>query len=573
MKDTVKIYDDIVKEYFRPIQDIELAIAEKDLVKAKSSYGKFAAMISKTTPDEIINKRPSILRAIRYSLFVVFPLVGTGLLTFGVSLMTTNIDELVRKVRRYEDEYNYADIQTAIGDYKAELVHIERALKDTPEKSERYKALSAYRDQLKKAIKELEDWSTRAVREKAKDAKYSKYKSDIGNLTVKQRYELLQHLGESVVLDIPIITADSKNIVTNGKYSSLKESVAVPSDIFYVENVSKLFGTLDSIDLKRQCTTKMVNELDFAYDITDLAKNYMKFMPKLAEPRTGGLNAIIQSTRNFIITNALVAPIGMAQSFTGVKIYEHYINGVNVDTIVLTDRVPGECVILSVVYAGSNMSMIFRICDGVPLPYFAIFAGKTIFDAVRLNTNADTIAESACISILENLIGKTYPTYELLDEASIRDVARNVKNKVVQADKAVSNKIDSTVDYIKASAKKALLPDSREDIIKDTMPPLSKLLKQAVAVGAAWAINPALAAITAVTAVALNRKVKREARRKVLAELREELELVEEKIKDAESKGDNKNKYQLMRLRNKLKTSIEKIKYGDNFVDGRDSVE
>ncbi|MGL6099526.1 MAG: hypothetical protein ACRC0G_07860 [Fusobacteriaceae bacterium] len=375
------------------------------------------------------------------------------------------------------------------------------------------------------------------------------------------------------ILKDPLITANSGNIITRGGYAPLREAVVPENDIRYVENIQYVLGAQDISSLKSSYTGKLRESLDITYNIVDFAKSCIEGISSPCKKKSG-TNPMIHITRNFIMANSLIGDCSVPNKFCGVKVYPDYMDGNEVDFLVLTTATSGECVILAVVYAETDGAVIFKLTeDDVPIPYFAITHYQSKIHAIRLDESKDAILESLSISILENLIGKTYATYDLIDEASIRDIARDVKHKVTRFDKNASSKIDDTVDYIKSSAKKALLPDSREDIIKDTMPATSKLLKQAIAVGAAWIINPALAAVTALTAVVLNRKVKRDARRRILSELREEMELVEEKIKDADSKGDNASKYQLMRLRNKLKTSIERIKYGDNFVDGRDSVE
>lgn len=50
---------------------------------------------------------------------------------------------------------------------------------------------------------------------------------------------------------------------------------------------------------------------------------------------------------------------------------------------------------------------------------------------------------------------------------------------------------------------------------------------------------------------------------KVIMELETELKLTREKIEDARHKGDNKAKYQLMRIESKIEKEIARIKYGD----------
>lgn len=81
------------------------------------------------------------------------------------------------------------------------------------------------------------------------------------------------------------------------------------------------------------------------------------------------------------------------------------------------------------------------------------------------------------------------------------------------------------------------------------------------AVAGASIVNPILTVIGTLAAIALDKKLDRKARQSVLNELEGELKLVNEKIDDA--KGDNarKEKYELMRIKQKLEKDIERIKY------------
>lgn len=562
MKDLLNQYNLNEKDEY----DREADKAIGNLRKPKADYNDFIKKISKMKPEEISKNRPSLLKVARSILLVILPGAAVGILTLGVGVIW--ISPLMKAMKRYEDETNFAEMEKAYNDYIAEIRSVNKLMAKEKDIN-KYKALEMYKTELMEEAHRIAVWLDSAMDDQIERQMDAKREAELKKLGTVARIKVA--MSENIIrLTDPTVVANSSNVITNGKYSAISESVISRSDVNFVNNDTSVFSMSDALTLKRECTMDATNELDLVYNIAELAKEYML---TIKESTKGRLNPIIQSTRNFIMSNTLVANEGMSQCFNGIKIYENVISGVQVDTIVLSDKIPGTGVTLSAAYTGSDQAMIYKITESAPLPYFAIVRNEPHFEVIRLDNTNETMAEAVAVSILENLVGKEYPKYELLDEASIRDVARNVKNKVVQADKAVSSKIDNTVDSIKASAKKLLMPDAKEDLIKDTMPPLSKLIKQAVAVGAAWAINPVLGAITAVVAVALSRKVKRNARRQLLAELREELELVEEKIKDAESKGDNKNKYQLMRLRNKLKTSIEKIKYGDNFVDGRDSVD
>lgn len=76
------------------------------------------------------------------------------------------------------------------------------------------------------------------------------------------------------------------------------------------------------------------------------------------------------------------------------------------------------------------------------------------------------------------------------------------------------------------------------------------------------AFGPVSAAIGLIASVALDKKLDRKVKNDIVHEMETELRIINEKIEDA--KGDNarKEKYQLMRLRDKLEKDIERVKYG-----------
>ena len=53
----------------------------------------------------------------------------------------------------------------------------------------------------------------------------------------------------------------------------------------------------------------------------------------------------------------------------------------------------------------------------------------------------------------------------------------------------------------------------------------------------------------------------------MLSELIQELEILDEKIKDADSDNDRKKKYQYMRLRNQMKKTIAVLRAGGSLKD------
>ena len=386
----------------------------------------------------------------------------------------------------------------------------------------------------------------------------------------------------------------------------LRENTFCP---YPIDNSAQLFCIADVMYMSQHVFAKPLETIEIIGKLNSMAEKIMtNDILKEYEKKVsvgGMMNPIILAMNNFIfyhlLNNQLAAP------FTGLKMYDFSVADegkfmkaeCKVYELSFNDK-DGVCYLL-VHFVNPKLAIIYLLSNNPfqGLIPFAVVAHNVV---IRLNdavTNEEQLKESLIenysISLLEELNGKVYPKFNtdyqsileslgLLDEAinnpnafslgegAITNASRKAKAKVIKTDRKISGKIDKLASDVKETVKKALLPDAREDIIKDSLPSLSKLIKIALVGGAAFAINPAIAAIGAITTVALRNKARKNERRKILAELREEYELVEEKIKDAESKGDNKNKYQLMRLRNKLKTSIERISYGDNFVDRRSSV-
>lgn len=154
-----------------------------------------------------------------------------------------------------------------------------------------------------------------------------------------------------------------------------------------------------------------------------------------------------------------------------------------------------------------------------------------------------------------------------LSEGVIKDTANKAKEKVRMGHKVVKQKVnrnekrvdtwfDKTLKKIKGESRNR----TREEIVTDSFPKISKLVKRAIGLGAAYAINPALAGIGMMTTFVISKRAKEFERKKLLSELKRELEIVDEKIKDADGSGEREKKYQLMRVKHKLETDIDRIK-------------
>jgi hypothetical protein len=88
---------------------------------------------------------------------------------------------------------------------------------------------------------------------------------------------------------------------------------------------------------------------------------------------------------------------------------------------------------------------------------------------------------------------------------------------------------------------------------------LFKLIRNGILIGAAWAVSPALAAIGILASILLDGRLDDKVRTEIIEELHSELRIVREKIKDADRKGDDKKKYQLMRIEDKLEKDLHRI--------------
>lgn len=128
--------------------------------------------------------------------------------------------------------------------------------------------------------------------------------------------------------------------------------------------------------------------------------------------------------------------------------------------------------------------------------------------------------------------------------------------------KKVGDALDDAATNTVNKAKNTYRNDIREEIIEDkTRIKLFRIIRKGIGVGVAAMVNPAVGAITALTTYALSKKVKEKERRRILNELNEELEIVNEKIEDARGDSDKEKKYQLMRIRNQLNRDIKRIQY------------
>ncbi len=94
-----------------------------------------------------------------------------------------------------------------------------------------------------------------------------------------------------------------------------------------------------------------------------------------------------------------------------------------------------------------------------------------------------------------------------------------------------------------------------------------KVLRTAVVSGSIALFSPAAAAIHLIVTIALDKRTDRRIKDALISDLEHELRVIQEKIRDADSSGDKKAKYQLMRLESKLEKEIARIKTNNKNVE------
>jgi cell division protein FtsB len=156
------------------------------------------------------------------------------------------------------------------------------------------------------------------------------------------------------------------------------------------------------------------------------------------------------------------------------------------------------------------------------------------------------------------------PEYELSEKGQVSHTVRTTAAKVKRADRRFSGKVDDSVGRVRDGKSKDEVKKIRQDIL-DGRVRVSSLLKRGFAVALVGSFSPWLAAIGAAVYLARKGYIKKNQKDEMLAELKAELEVLNEKIKDAESDNDKKKKYKYIRLRREVQRSIDRLRYNDTL--------
>lgn len=150
------------------------------------------------------------------------------------------------------------------------------------------------------------------------------------------------------------------------------------------------------------------------------------------------------------------------------------------------------------------------------------------------------IKQSVNLHEAQNKVYKTYKTFKTNEDkidSQLTKIIRALKNKVFKTD-----------------PEKA-----RTELIEGNKWTVFGVLKKVLAGAAIFSVSKVLAIVMIVIRFYCSKKVKASEKKKILIELDNEIAIVEEKINDAQSNGDRKAKYELMRIKNSLVSAKNKI--------------
>ena len=148
---------------------------------------------------------------------------------------------------------------------------------------------------------------------------------------------------------------------------------------------------------------------------------------------------------------------------------------------------------------------------------------------------------------------------------------KNTAMKLSDKEKQMSNTIDTSVNNMSKGIEKAMMNDSRESIIRGSiLPSASKTIKMALVLGAEWAVNPAIAVITALGAFACQKRLSAKERQLALDDIEIELKMCERYMRQAEDKNDMKAVRQIEQIQRNLERQQQRIKYRMKVVYNQD---
>lgn len=165
--------------------------------------------------------------------------------------------------------------------------------------------------------------------------------------------------------------------------------------------------------------------------------------------------------------------------------------------------------------------------------------------------------------INEGKEGLSFTSKLKIASENLRRFALKAKDK----DKQLSYKLDSELNRTAKAAKRAMVSDSREAIIRGSfLPSASKCIHIALAAGASFLINPVLAVIGLIGYIGTSKSLTNKERNLILDDIEIEIKMCDKYLKIAEDKDDLTAVREIMKTKRDLERQRSRILYNKNYV-------
>ena len=159
--------------------------------------------------------------------------------------------------------------------------------------------------------------------------------------------------------------------------------------------------------------------------------------------------------------------------------------------------------------------------------------------------------------------GMSFMSKLKIASANLKRFALKAKDK----DKQLSLKMDSEITRTAKAAKRVMISNSRESIIRGSfLPSASKCIHIALASGAAYLINPVLAVIGLIGFIGCSKMLTEKERNLILDDIDIEIKMCDKYLKIAEDKDDLVAVREIMKTKRDLERQRSRILYNKNYV-------
>lgn len=198
-------------------------------------------------------------------------------------------------------------------------------------------------------------------------------------------------------------------------------------------------------------------------------------------------------------------------------------------------------------------SMKTRIGDG------ATYIFESVGDADDLKPESDHPVKDILTDVDRKLVGHQQKAKKKLQD--VQNAGRAFMKPINRSKAWISNILSNWKDNDETKVKEKMAdPHARNNLFSA----IAWSIKAGSFAKAGLLLNPVFLFLSITKGVGKNKRMQR-IRNEMIGELKTELEIIDEKIKDADSKGDKKAKYQLMRLKNEINKKYIRVGGGKGW--------